>query len=415
MDTPRRIVVTGLGALSSVGLNPEETFANLLEGKSGIGPITLFDASPQAVRIAGEVKNFNPTDYLDRKLARRTGRYIHFAVAAARQAVAQAGLDPEHEQPERVGVLVASAIGDFPMIEEQMKTFHAVGPGRMNPFTTPRVSSSMGSGFVSMLFGFHGPNFGTSSACATGNHALATAALILQAGHADVMLAGGVEAALSPAFVESYIALRGLSQRNDEPERASRPFDRDRDGFVIAEGGAVLVLETLEHAKRRGATILAELSGFGMTSDAYHMTAPHPEGKGAALAIRQALKSARISPEDVDYVSAHGTGTPLNDPVETKAIKTALGERAYSVPISSIKSMIGHAIAGAGALEAVVSVLAIQKGVIPPTINLDNPDPECDLDYVPWVAREVPVRTVLSNSFGFGGQNCVLVFKKFEE
>jgi len=413
MNREPRIVITGMGAISSVGLTCEETFDNLVAGKSGVGRITLFDSSRLPCQVAGEVKGFDPKNYMDHKKARRIGRYAQFSIAATREALAQAQLDLTAEDPSRIACLVSSAIGDFPMLEDQIKLFFEKGQGKVNPFTVPRVSTSMAAGNIALEFNLTGVSYGVSSACATGSHSLATAVMILKLGLADVALAGGAEAAICETFLESYAVMRALSTRNDEPERASRPFDRDRDGFVIGEGCGVLVLETLERAQRRGANILAELSGIGMSCDAFHITSAHPDGRGAAQAMTAALNSAGLEPTDVDYINAHGTSTQVNDPIETNAVKTVFGELAYQTPVSSIKSMIGHSIGAAGALEAITSIMAINAGIIPPTINLDNPDPNCDLDYVPHVAREKELAAVMSNSFAFGGQNCTLIFQKF--
>ncbi|HAB15812.1 MAG TPA: beta-ketoacyl-ACP synthase II [Verrucomicrobiota bacterium] len=410
-----RIVITGMGAISPVGLNNRETFDQLVAGRSGVGPITQFDASRLPSRIAGEVKNFNPTDHMDHKAARRIGRYAHFSIAASTEAIRDAGLNLQQTEPSRIATLVASATADFSFIESQMFHLFQNGPGKTNPFAVPRASTSMAAGNVALHFGLTGPGFGVSSACATGSHALATAWMLLRAGFADVALAGGAESAITESYLESFCALRALSTRNDEPEKASRPFDRTRDGFVMAEGAAVLVLETLEHARQRSARIWAELAGIGMSCDAHHITAAHPDGRGASQAMDQALKSAGLDASQIDYINAHGTSTDVNDPIETRAIKTTFGQRAYTTPISSIKSMIGHSIGASGALEAVTCVNVINRGVIPPTINLEQPDPACDLDYVPNQARVQPVRTAMSNSFAFGGQNCVLIFKRFED
>jgi len=413
MMMTHRVVITGVGAITPVGLTASESMRQLCAGCSGIAPITHFDASALASRIAGEVKNFDPTGYLDQKIARRIGRYAQFAIVAAQEAQTQAQWDITQEEPTRVASLVASAIGDFPLLEQQMKTFLTRGPGKMNPFTVSRVSSSMAAGNISLHFGVQGASYGVSSACSTGSHSLATAWMLLRLGLADVAVAGGTEAAISASFQESYITMRALSTRNDAPQQASRPFDKDRDGFVIGEGCGVLILETLKHAQRRGAPILAELAGVGMTCDAYHLTANHPEGRGAAQAMRMALQTAGLAPEQIDYINAHGTSTPMNDPIETQAIKTVFGEAAYRIPVSSIKSMIGHCIGASGAIEAVVCVMALQQNIIPPTINLDEPDARCDLDYVPHQARHADLNFVMSNSFAFGGQNCVLIFRKF--
>lgn len=410
-----RIVVTGIGALSPVGLSNRETFEGLISGRSGIGPITQFNASRLPSRIAGEVKQFQPTDHMDPKMARRIGRYAQFSIAASTEAMRAAGLNLEQQDRSRIATVVASAIADFPFLETQMMQLFTKGPGKTNPFSVPRVSTSMASGNIALQYGLTGPGFSVSSACATGSHALASAWMMLRLGFADVALAGGAESAITESYLESFCALRALSTRNDEPERASRPFDRGRDGFVMAEGAAVLVLETLEHARKRSAPILAELSGIGMSCDAYHITAAHPDGLGAVQAMQQALQTAGLKPEDIDYINAHGTGTDVNDPIETRAIKTTFGERAYSIPVSSIKSMIGHSIGAGGALEAATCVNIINQGVIPPTINLEDPDPACDLDYVPNQARKAEVHRVMSNSFAFGGQNCVLIFERFVE
>jgi len=409
----QRIVITGMGAVSPVGLNCQETFNGLVAGKSGIARITSFDPSGIACQVAGEVKGFEPADYMDRKMARRIGRYAQFSIAATREALAQSGLDLAEEDSSRIACIVSSAIADFPMVEDQMNKIFAQGKRSISPFTVPRVSTSMAAGNIALEFGLTGVSYSLSSACATGSHSIANALMILKLGLADVVLAGGAESAICDTFVSSYIAMRALSTRNDEPERASRPFDKDRDGFVIAEGCGVLVLETLDRARRRGAPILAELVGVGMTCDAFHITSAHPDGKGAAQAMTTALESAGLNAEDVDYINAHGTATQLNDGIETKAIKTVFGDRAYQIPVSSTKSMTGHAIGAAGALEAVACIMALNANLIPPTINLDTPDSACDLDYVPHHAREIELNVVMSNSFAFGGQNSVLIFRKF--
>ena len=411
MTTDTRIVITGIGAISPVGLGAAATFDNLVKGVSGVGRVTQFDPSPLASQVAGEVTGFDPLDYVDRKMSRRIGRYAQFALAATGEALAQSGLDLESENRDRIASVSSTAIGDFPMLEHEMKRFFDKGPGRTNPFTVPRVSTSMAAGNISLVHGLTGPAYGVSSACSTGSHSIANAWMLLKLGLADVAFAGGAESAISATFMESYIALRALSTRNDEPERASRPFDTDRDGFVMAEGAGSLILETLAHAQARGAAILAELAGVGMSCDAFHITSAHPDGLGASNAIDAALKSAATDPAEVDYINAHGTSTQVNDPIETRAIRNSFGEHARSIPVSSIKSMLGHSIGASGALEAVASVMTINQGVIPPTINLDTPDERCDLDYVPHCARRQAVNVVVSNSFGFGGQNCVLVFK----
>jgi 3-oxoacyl-[acyl-carrier-protein] synthase II len=414
VNLEQRIVITGMGAVSPVGLNCQDTFDSLTAGKSGIARISSFDASGIACQVAGEVKGFEPADYMDRKMARRIGRYAQFSIAATREALAQSGLDLAQEDPSRIACIVSSAIADFPMVEDQMEKIFTRSKRHISPFTVPRVSTSMAAGNIALEFGLTGVSYSLSSACATGSHSIANALMLLKLGMADVVLAGGAESAICDTFVSSYIAMRALTSRNDEPERASRPFDKDRDGFVIAEGCGVLVLETLERAQRRGAPILAELVGTGMTCDAFHITSAHPDGTGAAQAMTTALNSAGLNKEDVDYINAHGTATQVNDAIETKAIKSVFGERVGQLPVSSTKSMTGHAIGAAGALEAVTCIMALNANVIPPTINLDTPDPACDLDYVPHHAREKELNVVMSNSFAFGGQNSVLIFKKFD-
>jgi 3-oxoacyl-[acyl-carrier-protein] synthase II len=393
----------------------DETMKALLQGVSGIARITQYDPSKTHSKIAGEVKDFDPGQVMDRKKARRIGRYAQFAVAAARQALDQSGLNLSSIDPTRIGTVVASGIADFPFLQEEFFQYCKYGNSdRISPFVVPRVATSMASGNIAIEFGLQGPAFGTSSACASGSHSIATAFMMLRSGFADVMLAGGSEAAICETFMESYAIIRALSTRNDAPEKASRPFDKGRDGFVMAEGCGILVMETLEHAKARGATILGEITGVGMSCDAHHFTANHPEGRGAAQAMQAAISMAGLKVHDIDYINAHGTSTPTNDPIETRGIKAVFGEHAAKVPVSSIKSMIGHSIGAAGAIEAIVSLECIRRNAIPPTINLDEPDPECDLDYVPHKARYQPVNTVLSNSFAFGGMNCALVFQRYE-
>jgi 3-oxoacyl-[acyl-carrier-protein] synthase II len=413
MNLEQRIVITGMGAVSPVGLNCQETFDSLTAGKSGIAKITSFDASGITCQVAGEVKGFEPAEYMDRKMARRIGRYAQFSIAATREALAQSGLDLAQEDPSRIACIVSSAIADFPMVQDQMEKIFTHQKSSISPFTVPRVSTSMAAGNIALEFGLTGVSYSLSSACATGSHSIANALMLLKLGLADVVLAGGAESAICNTFISSYIAMRALSSRNDEPERASRPFDKDRDGFVIAEGCGVLVLETLQRALQRGAPILAELVGTGMTCDAFHITSAHPDGEGAAQAMNAALNSAALNIEDVDYINAHGTSTQVNDDIESKAIKSVFGGCAHQVPVSSTKSMTGHAIGAAGALEAVTCIMALAANVIPPTINLDTPDPKCDLDYVPHFARDKELNVVMSNSFAFGGQNSVLIFKKF--
>ncbi len=410
----RRVVITGLGVVSPVGSTVEKFWDGITKGKSGIGRITKFDTEGFPVQIAGEVKDFDPSLYFDRKEIRRTDPFIQFAVGASVQAVESSGLDKADVDKTRVGVLIGSGIGGLTTIEQQLKILMEKGPRRVSPYCVPMEIINMASGIVSIRFGFKGPNISVVTACATGTHAIGEAYRTIQYGDADVMVAGGTESCITPLAVAGFAAAKALSTRNDEPERASRPFEKNRDGFVMGEGAGIVVLEELEHAKRRGAKILAEVVGYGTSGDAYHMTAPAPEGEGAARAIENAIKDAGISPEDIDYVNAHGTSTKFNDLFETMAIKKVLGEHAYKVKISSIKSMIGHLLGAAGGVEVVSCVKTIETGIIPPTINYEEPDPECDLDYTPNRAVRANVRYVLKNSFGFGGTNACLILKRYE-
>lgn len=410
----RRVVVTGLGVVSPVGSTVEKFWENLTAGKSGIGRITKFDPEGYPVQIAGEVKDFDPLEYFDKKEVRRTDPFIQFAVGAAVQAVEDSGLEKSDVDKTRVGVLIGSGIGGLTTIEQQLKILWEKGPRRVSPFCVPMEIINMASGLVSIRFGYKGPNISVVTACATGTHAIGEAYRTIQYGDADVMVAGGAESCITPLAVAGFAAAKALSTRNDEPEKASRPFEKNRDGFVMGEGAGVVVLEELEHAKRRGAKILAEVVGYGTSGDAYHMTAPAPEGEGAARAMANALKDAGVKPEEIDYINAHGTSTKFNDLFETMAIKKVFGEHAYKVKISSIKSMIGHLLGAAGGVEVVSSVMTLQTGVIPPTINYEEPDPECDLDYTPNEAVKADVRYVLKNSFGFGGTNACLVLKRYE-
>ena len=411
----RRVVITGLGVVSPVGSSVTKFWENLTAGKSGIGRITKFDPEGFPVQIAGEVKDFDPLEYFDKKEVRRTDPFIQFAVGAAVQAVKSSGLEESDVDKTRVGVLIGSGIGGLSTIEQQLKILWEKGPRRVSPFCVPMEIINMASGLVSIRFGYKGPNISVVTACATGTHAIGEAYRTIQYGDADVMVAGGAESCITPLAVAGFAAAKALSTRNDEPEKARRPFEKNRDGFVMGEGAGIVVLEELEHAKRRGAKILAEIVGYGTSGDAYHMTAPAPEGEGAARAMENAIKDAGISPEDVDYINAHGTSTKFNDLFETMAIKKVFGEHAYRVKISSIKSMIGHLLGAAGGVEVVSSVMTLQTGVIPPTINYEEPDPECDLDYTPNKAVEADVRYVLKNSFGFGGTNACLVLKRYED
>ncbi len=409
----QRVVVTGVGAVTPIGLTAEASWQAALAGRSGIGPITLFDASEYPTRFAGEVHEFDPLQYLDRKEVRRLDRFTHLAVAAARMAVEDSALQLEREDRDRVGVMIGSGIGGIETLETQMIGVFERGPDRMSPFFIPMMICDMASGAVSIQLGLGGPNSCVVTACATGTNAIGDAREIIRRGDAEVMLAGGTEAAITRMGVGGFAAMRALSTRNDDPQRASRPFDRDRDGFVMAEGAAVLVLETLEHARARDARILGEIAGYGMSADAFHITQPAPEGAGAARAMRLALKKAEMRPEDVQYVNAHGTSTPANDKNETQALKTVFGEHAYKIPTSSTKSMTGHLLGAAGAVEAMFCLQAMRDGMLPPTINRENPDPECDLDYVTEGARRQAVRVTMSNSFGFGGHNATLILKAY--
>ncbi|MBX9572547.1 MAG: beta-ketoacyl-ACP synthase II [Candidatus Obscuribacterales bacterium] len=411
-----RVVVTGIGVVSGLGLGIETFWQNLLAGKSGIKRVSLFGEDLQcSCKIAGEVHGFNALDYMEAKQAKRMDRFIQFAVAASHLAVKDAGLDMSKEDPERVGVVVGSAAGGFETIEKNFKILLERGPDRVSPFTVPMLIVNMAAGWVSMIHNAKGPNTCAVTACATSAHSIGDAARIIQRGDADVMFAGGTEAPVTALCMAGFAAARTLSLRNDEPEKASRPFDVGRDGFVMAEGACILMLESLSHAKARGARIYAEFAGYGMTGDAHDIVAPCADGDGAMRAMLTALKDANLDPTSVDYINAHGTSTPLGDKAETVAIKRAFGDHAKKLAVSSSKSMTGHLLGATGALEAAVCIMSITDSAIPPTINLDNPDPDCDLDYVPHTARTgVPVKVAMSNSFGFGGHNACLVFKKHE-
>ncbi|MEO6462148.1 MAG: beta-ketoacyl-ACP synthase II [Candidatus Eisenbacteria bacterium] len=410
----RRVVVTGLGVCAPNGVGIENYWSALIEGRSGVGPIAAFDASALRSRIAGEVLSFVPEDHITAKTAKRTARFTQLAVASALEAVRHAGLsgDAAAEARGDAAVVVGSGIGAFDFFEREHIPFLEKGPGRFHPLTVPIVIPNAAAGTIAMEIGCHGPNFCVTSACASGAHSIGTAFDLIRNGRANVALAGATESTISPFAVDGYCQLRALSTRNDDPAGASRPFSRDRDGFVIAEGAGILVLEELEHAKKRGAPILAELAGYGASADAHHMTAPEPEARGAVRAMRAALEDAKLAPEAIGLVNAHGTSTPLNDVIETMAIKTVFGAHARGLAVNATKSMTGHALGGAPALEAVAAVLMLSRGVIHPTINLHDPDPQCDLDYVPLVAREAKLDAVMSNSFGFGGHNAVLVFRR---
>jgi 3-oxoacyl-[acyl-carrier-protein] synthase II len=411
----RRVVVTGLGVTTPLGVGLDNVWQRILAGESGVASITRFDASRHDTKIAAEVKDFNGEDYFPHKELRRIDLFIQYALAATKVAVGDAELDMAKEDAERVGVIVGTGLGGLPTLEKYHSILLERGPGRISPFFIPMLIANEAPGNIAIQYGMKGPNLSIVTACATGGHCIGDACRIIQYGDADVMVAGGTEANLTPLTVGGFNALKALSTRNDEPTRASRPFDKERDGFVIGEGAGTVILEELEHARARGARIYAEIVGYGYNGDAYHITAPSPDGDGAMRCMRMALKDAGLTPGDVDYINAHGTSTDLNDASETLAIKEVFGEKAYGVPISSTKSMIGHLLGAAGAVEAVFSVLSIRDQICPPTINYENPDPECDLDYVPNTARKTPINVTMSNSFGFGGTNAVLIFKRFEQ
>lgn len=410
-----RVVITGLGVISPVGNDVNSFWKSLKEGKSGVGPLASFDPAKFDSRIAGEVKGFDPAGYgIDFKEAKRTAKFVQYAIAAAKQAVSSSGLDLEKSNRERFGVLIGSGIGSLYTIEEEHKIYLTKGPSRLSPFLIPMLIVNEASGMVGIKFGFKGPNSCVATACASGSHAIGDAFRIIERGDADVMITGGTESCVVATAVGGFCALKALSKRNDAPQKASRPFDRERDGFVMAEGCGLVVIESLEHAKKRNANIIAEIVGFGMTCDAYHITAPDPQGEGAGRAMKLALADAGLNPEDVDYINAHGTSTKLNDKIETLSMKAAFGPHAKKVMVSSTKSMIGHPLGAAGGLEFVVCCLTIKDGVVHPTINYENPDPDCDLDYVPNASRKADIKVCMSNSLGFGGHNASLIVKKFE-
>ena len=411
----RRVVLTGVGLVSALGLDTESTWSGLLQGKSGVGPITHFDASDFSSRIAAEVKDLDPLAYVDTKNARKMDLFILYAIVASDVAVKSASLSVTKENAERIGVYIGSGIGGFGTIEAQHTNYLNKGPRKISPFFIPASISNLATGQVSIRLGTTGPNSATCTACSAGCHAIGDSFKIIERGAADVMIAGGSEAAITPMGVGGFAAMRALSTRNEEPERASRPFDRDRDGFVIGEGSGIVVLEELEHARRRDAPILAEIVGYGMSGDAHHITAPPEDGSGAVRVMRATLEDAGVDPSEVDYINAHGTSTPPNDRIETRAIKTVFSDHAYKVPISSTKSMTGHLLGAAGGLEAGISALVLHHQIIPPTLNLENPDPDCDLDYVPGTAREAEIRYVLSSSFGFGGTNACILLKRYPD
>ncbi len=408
-----RVVITGMGVVTSLGQDLDSLWSNLMAGKSGVSQIESFDVSDYSTRIASSVKEFNAEDYVDRKEMRKMDRFVQFASAAGMMAVQNSGLDIANDSdPERVGVIIGSGIGGLGTWEDQHNILLEKGPKRISPFFIPMMIGNMASGHLSILLGAKGPNLASVSACASGSHAIGDSVRWIQNGEADVMICGGAEATIRPTGVAGFCAMRAMSTRNDEPEKASRPFDTNRDGFVMGEGAGVLVLESLEHAQKRGANIIAEVLGYGLSADAHHMTDPDPNGP--ARCMKMAMRTAGIHPEDVDYINAHGTSTGVGDISETKAIKMALGDHAYKVAVSSTKSMTGHLLGAAGGVEAVICALALRNQTIPPTINLDEPDPQCDLDYVPNVARPADLNIVMSNSFGFGGHNASIILKKYE-
>ncbi len=411
MSNGHRVFVTAGGVVSPLGNDTEEFWKNLVAGKSGAGPITRFDASGYGTRFACEVKNFTTEGVIDRKDAKRMDRFVQFAVVASHEALKNSGLDLERTDRDRVGVIIGSGIGGMETFETQHTILMEKGHGRVSPFFIPMMISDMAAGLVSIQFGLRGPNFCTVSACASGAHAIGEALRLLRAGDADVILAGGAEATISPMALAGFGNMRALSTRNDDPQRASRPFDQDRDGFVLGEGAGVVILETEEHARRRGAPLLCELTGYGASGDAYHMTAPCGDGNGAARAMKRALQDAGMALEDVGYINSHGTSTPTGDPIEVVAVKSVFGDHARRLMMGSTKSMTGHLLGAAGGLEAVITALALKRGVIPPTINLDKPDPQCDLDFIPHQARTLRVKGALSNSFGFGGHNVTLAME----
>lgn len=411
--TRRRVVITGMGAVTPLGLNVDEFWNNIIAGKSGIGKITQFDATGFDTMIAAEVKGFDPTNFIDKKSVKRMDPFTQFALAAAEMAVKDSGLNFEGEDRNRVGVVFGSGIGGMWTYYYQTKELFENGPGRVSPLFVPMMIADIASGYIAIRFNVKGPNYATTSACATASHAIADSMMLIERGSADVMLTGGSEASICPIGIAGFNSMRAMSTRNDDPQKASRPFDAQRDGFVMGEGGSVLVLEELEHAKNRGAKIYAELGGIGLTGDAHHITAPAPGGEGAVRSMGLCVKDAGLQPQDIDYINAHGTSTPFNDKFETMAIKTVFGEHAYKLHVSSTKSMVGHLLGAAGGVEAIATIKTITEGIIPPTINYEFPDPECDLNYVPNKAIQKTVNAAISNTFGFGGHNASLLFMKF--
>lgn len=409
----RKVVVTGMGMVTPVGIGVKESWEAVCEGRSGIGPVTRFDASPFPSRIAAEVKDFKPEDFMEKQKVRRFDTFIHFAMASARMAVEDSGLKINDNNRDRIGCVTGSGIGGLPMIEHFHKVLLQKGPKRISPFFIPGIIANMVAGEIAIEFGVRGPNTSITTACAASAHAIGESFRLIREGRADVMITGGSEAVITPLAYGGFCAMHALSTRNDEPEKASRPFDLERDGFIMGEGSGILILEELEHAKERDAKIYAEICGYGLSGDAYHVAAPDPDSIGAINCMKMALDDAGIRPEDVDYINAHGTSTKLNDLSETKAIKVVFKEHAYKMPVSSTKSMIGHLLGGAGGVEAIFTILSIKHNIVPPTINYERPDPECDLDYVPNKARKANIKIAMSNSFGFGGTNASLVFRAY--
>ena len=408
-----RVVITGIGLLTPLGIGVEETWSALCDGRSGIGEITRFDTSEYQTKIAGEVKNFDPMDFMPKKDANRSTDFIAFAVAAARMAVEDAGITIDDTNGHRVGVFTGCGLGGLSFLEETNQIIETRGPRRVSPFFIPMMIGNMAAGMISIQFKARGPNASMATACAAGTHAVGDAFKIIQSGKADAMIAGGVESVVTPSCIAGFNAMKALSTRNDRPEKASRPFDRDRDGFVVGEGSGMLILESLDQAEKRNATIYAEMAGYGMSGDGYHISAPSPDGEGMARCMAAAIEDAGITGDRIGYVNAHGTSTQLNDLYETKAMKTVFKEHANTIPISSTKSMTGHLLGGAGGIETVFTALAIHRKILPPTINLDHPDPECDLDYIPNTARKADVEFAMSNSFGFGGTNAAVILKRY--
>lgn len=414
MTDTKRVVVTGISVISSVGNNKKDFWKAVVRGENGIGRLTSFDCSMFRTRIAAEVKGFEPTKYINQKTLKHTEKFVQYAIASSKMAVEDSGLDTSKEDLDQFGVVIGSGVGSLRILEEQYRTFNEKGPRKLRPFMIPMLIVNMASGQASIELGFKGPNFCTTTACASGNHAIGSALMLIQRGDATVVVTGGTESCITVLGVGGFCALRALSTRNDEPHKASRPFDKERDGFIIGEGCGILILEELEHAKKRGANIYCEIVGYGMNGDAYHITAPDPSGEGARKCMNRALNDAKLNPESINYINAHGTSTQLNDKVETLAIKNLFKDHARKLAISSTKSMVGHTLGAAGGIEAAVCALSIKEGIATPTKNYEIPDPECDLDYVPNESRKMNIKYALSNSLGFGGHNATLIFKKFK-